>query len=420
MHLAIIADDLTGACDTAVKMREQSFHAKVLFKAPERLPDADQSQVFAIYTDSRREQADEAEARVRRVTRCFREHGFCFYKKIDSMFRGNVAAEIDAMADELGVDFVIVAPAAPQNDRLVLHGKMMSSRKVIPADEINAILSANGREYVNIPIELVRKGKDALLEALNAIPVSKRSGAFIDAETVADLDTVAAACTGLERAFLPVGTSGLIASLSKSYWKLNRDDSVCSAPRIDAALEPVLLVIGSCHPLTRQQVQYFMKEAGVASVTLNVRECLGGHADEQVAQALMEGREFIRQGVQVLLLLLDSFWSEDVLSDTIVSVNHGDVSSPLLADCIARTAAGLVEQHRFSALVLSGGETAQRVLERLGTQNIDLICELLPGIALGRLEGAVADQLLVATKSGGFGETDVFIEILKGLGIASD
>jgi D-threonate/D-erythronate kinase len=58
-------------------------------------------------------------------------------------------------------------------------------------------------------------------------------------------------------------------------------------------------------------------------------------------------------------------------------------------------------------LVLSGGATAQVVLEQLGTSVLDLLGEALPGLPVAR-----AGRLTVATKSGGFGEADSLVRLL--------
>lgn len=54
-----------------------------------------------------------------------------------------------------------------------------------------------------------------------------------------------------------------------------------------------------------------------------------------------------------------------------------------------------------SLLVLSGGATAQVILERLGISVLELLGEALPGLPIARAGG-----LTVVTKSGGFGDPD--------------
>jgi D-threonate/D-erythronate kinase len=58
-------------------------------------------------------------------------------------------------------------------------------------------------------------------------------------------------------------------------------------------------------------------------------------------------------------------------------------------------------------LVLSGGATAQVILETLGVDVLDLMGEVLPGMPIARAGG-----LTVVTKSGGFGEPDSLSRML--------
>ena len=60
-----------------------------------------------------------------------------------------------------------------------------------------------------------------------------------------------------------------------------------------------------------------------------------------------------------------------------------------------------------SLLILSGGATAQVILERLGVRVLDLIGEALPGLPLARGGG-----LTFVTKSGGFGDEDSLLRLL--------
>ncbi len=60
-----------------------------------------------------------------------------------------------------------------------------------------------------------------------------------------------------------------------------------------------------------------------------------------------------------------------------------------------------------SLLVLSGGTTAQVILEQLGVRVLDVLGEALPGLPL-----AVANGLTFITKSGGFGDEEILNRLL--------
>ena len=73
-----------------------------------------------------------------------------------------------------------------------------------------------------------------------------------------------------------------------------------------------------------------------------------------------------------------------------------------LADTLAR-----FDPPPGSLLVLSGGATAQVILERLGIDVLELVGEALPGLPLARANG-----LTFVTKSGGFGSEDTLERLL--------
>jgi 4-hydroxythreonine-4-phosphate dehydrogenase len=63
-----------------------------------------------------------------------------------------------------------------------------------------------------------------------------------------------------------------------------------------------------------------------------------------------------------------------------------------------------------SALMLTGGDTARAVLDRLGIQRLQVLGELEPGICLSR-SGASAPAIV--TKAGGFGDGHSLVRVLR-------
>ena len=65
------------------------------------------------------------------------------------------------------------------------------------------------------------------------------------------------------------------------------------------------------------------------------------------------------------------------------------------------------------ALILTGGETAQYVINGLETEGIEIEGELLEGIVRGHLTGGDWDGLTVVTKAGAFGKEDALEKIVN-------
>lgn len=108
MRINIVADDLTGACDTGAAFPG----AVVVLREP--APDA---QVLVYSTDSRGMSPGDAAHAVRALWDRLPPADLT-YKKIDSMLRGNVGAELAAV----GAGPAVICPAFPEQGRTVRAG----------------------------------------------------------------------------------------------------------------------------------------------------------------------------------------------------------------------------------------------------------------------------------------------------------
>ncbi len=118
-HLAIIADDLTGALDSSAPFSGSgkvvvATDANAIEKALQEQPD-----VIAVSTRSREIAVAEARDRVAQVLRQLPAETRLF-KKIDSRLKGNIAAELEAF----GPRHMLVAPAIPDFGRVVRGGRL--------------------------------------------------------------------------------------------------------------------------------------------------------------------------------------------------------------------------------------------------------------------------------------------------------
>jgi uncharacterized protein YgbK (DUF1537 family) len=73
---------------------------------------------------------------------------------------------------------------------------------------------------------------------------------------------------------------------------------------------------------------------------------------------------------------------------------------------IAQDAAQALQQPRFGALIATGGDTMEAVLDLLGVHEFEILQELDPGFPLGRARLGDGRAFLLAMKAGGFGTDD--------------
>lgn len=223
MRVLIIADDLTGALDSAVTLVRPGLGC-VVARRPEdvaaalaRRPD-----VLAVNTGSREGSAAAARDAVVAVMAAVGPVPEIVFKKVDSRLKGHVSAEIAALMAVSGHRRALVAPAIPAQGRVVVGGW----------------LSGTG---VAAPIE-VTAGMGGL-ETWSP-------------DTVSDADFDAALAAAPEGSLL-VGAAGLAAALGRRL----APGSGISRPKPRG---PLLLAIGSHDPITLAQVARLESEIPVS------------------------------------------------------------------------------------------------------------------------------------------------------------
>jgi uncharacterized protein YgbK (DUF1537 family) len=213
--MIILADDLTGANDTAIQFVKAGLHALVIPRAPEDLSSGNDYDVISLNSNSRAMKAEDAYRAVREMAVSLEtlRGDYFIYKKMDSVLRGNPAEELEAVMDELKIPLAIVAPSFPAN-RSTLEQGMLSSG----AGEANAVeLFARGmkRRVEGIPLEELRKGPGA---AADYVAGGQGRGAQVfiaDAVTDGDLETVYRLSSSLGSPLIFAGAAGLANQIAR-------------------------------------------------------------------------------------------------------------------------------------------------------------------------------------------------------------
>ncbi len=376
-RIGIVADDLTGAADTAVAFLDAPMPAVVRFlhAGLERELTAIATGAVAVDAETRGLEAEPAAETTRLLTAAFRRAGFdILYKKIDSLLRGHVAREVRAAARAWAPRTVaLVAPAFPGVGRTTSGGRVMVNGRAISAMPPIAELFAGTGSVGAIGIDVVR-GADLALRLRDAV-----LGADVivcDAETDEDLRCIARAGLSAPHPVLWVGSGGLARALAR---EVRVEPAVGRLPR-GRVRGPILAVVGSLTDMARAQARRLVAE-GVAHVRVAPAEVTGMALPLRVDAALAR--------------------SEDVL----VTI---DAASPIAGEGDARLVndlgaalAGPVRR-AVGGLLLTGGDTAAGVLRALGCPGLDLVGETEPGVVLSTAAGPCGWPVI--TKSGSFGD----------------
>jgi uncharacterized protein YgbK (DUF1537 family) len=229
--IAIIADDLTGALDSAAPFVDRGLSvAAALDPGALELALGAGVEVVAVNTLTRHlEPAAAAAIAGQTAALCVAAGAGLLLKKIDSRLRGQVGAEAAAIAGVLGAGRLVVAPAVPAQGRIVTGAVIRGAGVAAEGIDVRARLAAAASLAVEIP----------------------------DSDGAAALDAIAASCIARAGAVLAVGAHGLASALAR---RLGR--STASGPAF-VPRPPVLVVVGSQDPATAAQVAAL---AGAATI----------------------------------------------------------------------------------------------------------------------------------------------------------
>src|SRR6266567_3584454 len=117
--IGVIADDLTGASEIGGIGLRHGLKAEIILRG-KFPPGAD---LLCIDTDSRSCSPREAARRAAAAARKLRIAGAAWiYKKVDSVLRGNVVAEVQAIRQALELRSALLVPANPCFGRIIRDG----------------------------------------------------------------------------------------------------------------------------------------------------------------------------------------------------------------------------------------------------------------------------------------------------------
>ena len=393
--LQVIADDLSGAAECAAALAQASVSpAPLVVTGP--LPDGGN---WVVDSDSRAQEAPVAVARVAAIVRDASSHradGDLLFKKIDSTLRGHVAQELRAVFEVPGaVQAAIVCPALPTQGRtlkdgvLHVHGQARFDASGQALDLPRMLASVD--EHLLLLRPTKTQTAAALARELLSVLARGSRVIVVDAADAEDLGRLALAIVIVSRSYrlLAVGAAGLAKALATELLQAGGPEHPMLAPSRNHP--PIVAVIGSSSTVTTQQVDELAAQSDVHVARLDASAWLAGTA--AVAPLLERAQACAAHGQPVVL----------AVCGTVAAAATRE-----LVRCIAEAAEPLLRS--ASTLVLTGGDTARSVLDRLGVTQLQVLGELEPGICLSR-DGA----RFVVTKAGGFGDSQSLVRVLRHL-----
>lgn len=418
-NIAIIADDLTGANDTALQFLLRGCNTQILFDYQAIPEGKSYTQAWAISTETRNEDPDYAARKVYEITQglLFNFNFEHVFKKIDSTLRGNIAHECWATMKALDYDAAVIVPAFPAENRTTIGGYQMLKGVPVERTEfardpqspifeshIPTLLRQQVKEENYDDIDLIQfstvtKGAGPILVELQSMIQQGKKLIVIDAMSKTDLEQIALAVKKCTYKVLPCGAAGLAQAFA-GIWLA--DVNYHHIKKVIADL-PVLIVSGSATDITKNQLMRLEEEEEVDAYFVKVPvEKVFSEPEQDYAQRIADSLK--RVGVSVVQIE-DFDCSDEFLENH--NITKTELSS-IITDFLGKLTRKIVDLQEL-ILVSVGGETSYKCCHALDSKNLQLIDEVEPAIPLC----LDYNSQWVITKSGNLGNPKTLINIVK-------
>lgn len=398
-QIFLLADDMTGALDTAVHfaMRDLSTVVVTEQRASDIASIAKGQSVVVVCLATRHLPSEKAYEMVCQATKQAVDAGFrYFFKKTDSVLRGNIGAELTAMQDAAGVNRLDFFPAFPAMKRTTRQGVQWVNgtpihQSVFSRDPFDPIMLS----YIpDIIAQQSNRRCDVVPVGESAPESGEKRICIYDAQSTEQLRSAVAKVHAESGLKVFAGCGGLADALQDV---LSLKTGTPSALHFDGKL---LVVCGSLNDISKNQLEYAQRN-GFARFTLTAEQCLSRQPwDDDLVEEI---RQLYDQSPALILetgqpsgkasqpIECTTAWAE-------IAQNIG-----LLVRC-------LLERGIGATYMIIGGDTLQAVLESLACATITPVREICPGVVASRCSFQGREMVLLS-KSGGFGEESLLVQL---------
>jgi D-threonate/D-erythronate kinase len=371
--IGVIADDLTGAAELGAVGLRHGLRAEIVVSGKP----SGEADLVCVDTESRSCVPEEAGRRAATAAKLLREaRANWIYKKVDSVLRGQVTAEVESIMNQLRLKRALLLPANPSRGRKIRAGRYYVQGRPIHKTEF-----ARDPEHPRTSSQVLELLPPSLV---TPIQVSSPGGAMPEAGIV-------------------VGEAATAADVR--HWASLRNPRMLSAGGSEffSAL------------LSAERKQAGARPAGASANGTAARELfICGTAAQSARKFIKAARE---RGTPVFSLPLELAWRAEFTPGAAEVISHRVVAAfgsasrvilcvglpPVRVVSVARRLSGHLVQ--IAEMVLrrvavdhvyaEGGATAAELVRRMGWARLSVEAEPAPGVATLAVEGNTAQLLTV-------------------------
>lgn len=403
LKLLVIADDFTGALDTGVQFSSRGIQTLVSTEI-ESVYDAISKniEVLVLNTESRHLSFDKAYEKTKMIIKNAKKAQVPYvYKKVDSALRGNISAEIKAVLDTSEQEVIPFLPSYPKMNRVLINGHLyidgvLVSESVFADDPYEPVTESN----------IVRRleqeaGIKATLVSNCEVPKQAKGVCVFDAQTDEALLTLATMFQKQNLLNVTVGCAG--------FAKIIADQLFPNGKEATYTLEkPVVVLCGSINPITKKQIDYVEKK-NYPRISLSATQLLESHYWES-ENGQKEIEEYLYLMANQSLIVFETFSNQTMKHIETAKTEKGLATKDYrfrIGESLGKLTEALWTKNQVSTFLFTGGDTLFQSMEVLGVTGIKPMVEISPGVVLSVIKWN-AREIQVITKSGGFGEVDLF------------
>jgi uncharacterized protein YgbK (DUF1537 family) len=375
--IGVIADDLTGAAELGAVGTRYGLKAVVVTGEEVENP----ADLICIDTDSRLCPSAEAARRASAAALQLRNAGAeWIYKKVDSVLRGRVIPEVEAIMAQLGLKLALLAPANPSLGRTIKEGNYFIHGKAIDQTEF-ARDPWYPRKSARV-LELVDTATSSMHVCRLGEPLPAQGIAICGVGSVADVREWASR-RGSEA--LPAGGAEFFAALlDEAGFTPGKPKSISA---IHSAEGSELFVCGS----TSESCQQFLTEAvedGSPVTKLPVSLLLGkGFTQNDASKIATNALEALKSHRRIILSVGLPLVTEQNLARS-------------LAGYLGMVATEVIRRSPVGRVFAEGGTTAIELVRQMNWRRLPVIGELALGVATLGVEDS--SPLLFTIKPGSY------------------
>lgn len=424
--IGIVADDLTGANDTALQFFIKGSNTEIIFDTDENIQNHPNIGTFALTTESRNIDAKEAAQKVWEGAKKLKDNLSVeyFYKKIDSTLRGNIAVETLAMLDAIGYDAAVIAPAFIREGRITIGGYQLL--KGVPIERTDAARDSYAPIYdsyipdilkkqvnesfydsiATIQLNVVAKGAGPITSKLNELVSGGKKLIVIDAVSAIDLEQIVLAITKSQYNILPVGSAGLANALGNVWLPLNNSEPVQKIiPKL-----PKLILSGSKNSMTTAQINKLLLDDdidNIYSIDLKLQDILSNDSDAMAERII---HNFGKDNIVIAHVskIQDETQEEKGKERLIDEGITKEMLASMITDYLANIAQK-VKKMSECILITIGGETSYKCTNAVNCEYLQVVDSILPAISLCMDSNAG----FIVTKSGNMGSITALVDIVN-------